>query len=61
MSLASQVRVGGMGGFLGFDYSALLVILLAKQIPVAEWDFLIDRLNVIGKVAMKRWNEKSGE
>jgi len=56
-SLATQSRVGGMGGFVGFDYSALPFILSTKGIPESQWSYFLDRLEAISPIAMKYWNK----
>jgi hypothetical protein len=57
--ISTQPRTGGMGGFLGFDYSALPVILDSKRIPKYEWPFILDKLNIISNIAVRFWNKNN--
>ncbi len=58
MHLMSQARVGGMGGFVGFDYGALPMLLEAYDIPKNHWQFLLDDIRMVGEIASKFFNAK---
>jgi hypothetical protein len=56
-----QAKVGGMGTYLGFDYSCLPFIFKLYEIPEAEWEYYIDKFHVITRIAMKHWNKRDDE
>jgi hypothetical protein len=58
MSLATQSRSAGMGGFTGFDYSALPFILEAKDIPRSMWPTVLRAIELITPIALNYWNPK---
>ncbi len=57
VSLSTQPRSAGMGGFIGFDYAAFQFILRMKQIPESLWPFAFEVIEALTRVASKYWNE----
>ena len=55
--LLSQSRVGGMGGFIGFDYGCLQLLLVAYDVPPQEWRFILDKLQILSSIAIRLWNK----
>lgn len=53
----SQLRVGGMGGVFGFDYSSLPLILAVYQVPESEWYVTLRKLSAIYAIALPIWNK----
>lgn len=58
VALTSQSRLGGMGGWAGFDYSALPFILKAQMVPESEWPTVLSFLTEITPIAAKHFNTK---
>lgn len=56
LTLTTQIRVGGMGQFVGFDLSAIYPLLLAYDVPVNEWRFVLEKLSLLTSIAVKYWN-----
>lgn len=59
--LSTQIRTGGLGGFIGFDYAALSAIFEAKQVPIYEREFVLDKIRLLTEVASKYLNKKEGQ
>jgi hypothetical protein len=57
-SLVTQSRVAGLGGFSGFDYSALPFILKAKGVPESLWAQVLETIEMLTPLALKYWNRK---
>lgn len=53
--IVSQVRAGGMGGFIGFDYTAIEVLLRTYSVPTDEWFIWLDKISVLTKIAHSHW------
>jgi hypothetical protein len=47
-----------MGGFTGFDYTALPFILESKEIPRALWGKVLNTIEILTPIAMEYWNKK---
>jgi hypothetical protein len=47
-----------MGGFSGFDYSALPFILKAKGVPESLWAQVLETIEMLTPLALKYWNRK---
>jgi hypothetical protein len=47
-----------MGGFVGFDYSALAFLFKVKEVPDGLWDYALDNIDMLTAVASKYWNKK---
>jgi|SRR5688572_9564802 len=58
MKMYSQARIAGMGGFIGFDYSALQFVLKVEEVPEELWSYITDKLELIAEIAKKYWNKK---
>lgn len=50
--LMTQIRTGGLGGFMGVDYAAVLPLLIAKDVPRQDWDFVLDSLTKLNSIAL---------
>ncbi len=48
--------MGGLGGFLGFDYSALPVLFAAYGVHESEYQIYMDKILILTTVASKYWN-----
>jgi hypothetical protein len=59
LHLASQARVGGMGGFLGFDYSVLPLLFQAYEIAPFEWSVYLEKIAILSRIAVKCWNTET--
>lgn len=57
-SISTQIRSGGMGGFIGFDYTALHFILRVKDVPESLWPYALEKLEILALVASKFWNKQ---
>lgn len=53
-----QLRVGGMGGIFGFEFSALPVLFTIHQIPEEDWFVMFKKLNTVYSIALRIWNVK---
>lgn len=51
-----QLRIGGMGGVFGFEFSALPLLFSIHSLPEDEWYVTLKKLTVIYSVALKIWN-----
>lgn len=51
--LRTQIRVAGMGDFVGYDFSLLPLILEARGIPKYEWADILEGLTVINNTSLK--------
>lgn len=58
---ATHVRTAGMGGIVGFDYSALPMFLKAYDVPESEWWIVLKKLGLIYSIAVRLWNEQSNK
>lgn len=56
--LQSQIKTGPMGGFLGFDLSALDMLLKANEVSECEWPFALEKIAILTMIASKYWNSK---
>ena len=56
--LASQARVAGLGGFIGFDYASLPSLFAAYEVAESEWFIYFDKISVLAKVALTYWGSK---
>lgn len=56
--VASQARMAGLGGVVGFDYAALPFLFHVHQIPETDWWITLRKLQVVFAVALKYWNKK---
>lgn len=57
-SIATQSRSAGMGGFTGFDYTALPFILEAKEVPKCMWSMVLRNIELLTPIALKHWGAK---
>ena len=55
--ISSQIRAGGMGGFIGFDYNAIQFLLQAYDIPQDEWFIWLDKFSILTKLAYSHWKQ----
>lgn len=53
----TQLRIAGMGGVLGFDYSSLPFLFATYGVPETEHLILLQKLNAMYQVALKIWNK----
>ena len=56
--MSSQIRSAGMGGFTGFDYNALTFVLRAQDVPEAKWAYVLEKLDLLARIAAKYLNTK---
>ena len=56
IAMSTQWRVGGMGGLIGLDYSALPAVMRMKGVPRAEWSDVFDSVRIMEEVAMDTIN-----
>lgn len=59
--IRTQIRVGGMGEFLGYDFAILPTLLVAMNIPVGEWEEIIEGLTLLNTEAVKIFAEHAKE
>lgn len=50
--LRTQMRVSGMGEFLGYDFALLPTLLTSFSVPVCEWSDIIEDLNILNNLAV---------
>ena len=60
-ALGSQMKVAGLASFVGFDYTALIFILKAKDVPESLWDYVLEKLTLLTPIASKYWNKRPDE
>jgi hypothetical protein len=59
-TMISQSRAS-LGGFSGFDYTALVFVLRAKDIPENLWPYVLEKFEILTPIASKHWNKKEEE
>jgi hypothetical protein len=59
--LATQPRVAGMGQIVGVDLTLFPYFCEIRLIPFNERQFLLDKVLLLSKVAVKHWNADRDE
>lgn len=57
-TMQTQLRTGGMGGVIGFDYTAYFARMDRMKLSEQEYEWLFDDIRVIESEALKAMNTK---
>ena len=58
ITLQTQLRTGGMGGAMGFDYNAYFARMDRMKLSDQEYDWLFDDIRLIESEALNAMNKK---
>ena len=51
--MQSQARMGGLGGFISLDITALPVVLTAYGVPQSQWYWYLRKFVLLNRIAQK--------
>lgn len=58
IALQTQLRTGGMGGAMGFDYNVYFARMERMKLSEQEYDWLFDDIRLIESEALSAMNKK---
>ncbi len=58
ITLQTQLRTGGMGGAMGFDYNVYFARMERMNLSDQEYDWLFDDIRLIESEALSAMNKK---
>ncbi len=58
ITLKTQLRTGGMGGAMGFDYNVYFARMERMNLSDQEYDWLFDDIRLIESEALSAMNKK---